>query len=441
MYEEELKRVEMQLQGMVKSGFFVQKDIYLFGASVNTRQIVQILRQNDLEPVHILDNDKMRQNSFCSRIQVISPKSVNHISDDRNVFIIFSAYWREMILELKNGGVKDQNIVLLFQKRGSLIDHIKEAVRGKKIYDSLLRQYGNLPVFLCPYTGTGDIYLIGTFWSQYLETNGIQDYIFLVISEACKKAAMLFGIKNIVVLQQKSDCPCLISYYMLCPDRVRIKVLNDSWPQIHTNCIEWFRGYKGLGFTELFRRFVFSLPDTVKPKHPLLENVDGEIRKLFRKYKLKMGNTVVLSPYANTLADLPDSFWKKLAVRLKKAGYVVCTNSSGSKEPAVKGTVSVFYPLNIAPQFVEKAGYFIGVRNGFCDIISGTKAKKIILYDSQDHFYNESSFGYFGLAAMGLCDNASEIVFSNEKVDQYINKIIQEIQEETKSGKEKYTSD
>lgn len=87
----------------------------------------------------------------------------------------------------------------------------------------------------------------------------------------------------------------------------------------------------------------------------------------------------MLSPYSNTLADLPNIFWDELARKLKQAGFAVCTNSDGKTEAAIEGTSSIFVPLTIAPQFIAYAGYFIGVRSGFCDVISGTDAKNNLI--------------------------------------------------------------
>ena len=211
---------------------------------------------------------------------------------------------------------------------------------------------------------------------------------------------------------------------MLCPDEICLKLLNDSWGQIRGNPLQWFRGYKGLYFMELFRTFVFNLPDDALPERPVLKDAGDELDHIFEKYRLTEGKTVLLSPYANTLADLPDDFWVLLAKSLMEMGYRVCTNSSGEMEPAVKGTVPVFFPLNIAPQFVERAGYFIGVRSGFCDVISAAEARKIILYDRENRFFNSSAYAYFSLNHMGLCHDAVEIEFENRTPYIYIEMIL-----------------
>ena len=88
----------------------------------------------------------------------------------------------------------------------------------------------------------------------------------------------------------------------------------------------------------------------------------------------------------------------------------------------------MFFSLDTAPQFVEKAGFFIGVRSGLCDIISNAKAGKVILYDAQNRFFNGSAFEYFSLEKMGLCKDLLEIQFSNYHVMDYIEEICNFIQ-------------
>lgn len=424
MYKSEYRRVEKRLQQMDRRQLFKEKKVYLFGVSDNTRQIIQMLRELDIEPAGILDNDPNKKNSHCARIMVYPVYDLIGIMDEGDLFLVYSFFQREMILQLKKLQVPEDHIFNLYQKKKSLAGQFKMAYCGRQIYHRLIKRYGDLPIFLCPYTGTGDIYLIGVFWRQYLASVGIEEYIFLVISGACKKVAGLFDIKNVELLRTQEESEYLIKYHMLCPDEIPLKLLNDSWGQIRCNPLQWFRGYKGLYFTELFRRYVFDLPDDALPEPPVLKDVRDELDRLFHKHRLIAGRTVVLSPYANTLADLPDDFWEALASTLKKKGYTVCTNSNGKKEPAVKGTVPVFFPLDIAPQFVSRAGYFIGVRSGLCDVISAAKAKKIILYDKENRFFNSSAYAYFSLEHMGLCDDAVEIEFESGRISDYIDQIL-----------------
>ncbi len=426
MYDQELKLVKRLIKKRHSFGELNGKEIYLFGVSDNTRQIIQILRDLGIEPKNVIDNDKAKQGSYCSRLKVIDPIMVDDPSAPDKLYILYSAYWREMIPQLTKSGIAKKNIWRLNAKPGTFYGLWRNALRGKKQYKKLIRKYGNVPVFLCPYTGTGDIYLIGTFWNEYIKRNNIDDYVFVVITGACKKVAQLFDIKNIELVKKKFYASWLIDYYMYDPENGKIKILNDCWPQVHTNQVEWFRGYKGLYFTELFRRFVFDLPEDSKPQHPVFKDASDKIKEIFDKYGLEEGKTVVLSPYSHTLSDLPVEFWERLAAGLKEKGYHVITNSSGKTEPAIAGTEGVFFPLNIAPQFVSAAGIFIGIRSGFCDVVSGAKAKKVILYDKGNRFYMGSAFEYFNLKDMELCDDALELEFAPQNYEEALKTILKE---------------
>lgn len=421
MYADELEKVTVKMNRMFAKKTLEGKKIYLFGVSDNTRQIIKILRENGYEPQNVVDNDVRKQGSYCAGLKVVSPDDVE--VDKKSVWLLYSFYWIEMKFYLLNKGYLKKQIIPLVQKDSPIFCYIHGAKKGKRFYECLKRDYGDVPIFLCPYTGTGDIYLIGTFWKEYIEKNKITDYVFIVISNACKKTAMLFDIKNIVLLKDQKMSGHLIAYYNLCPNKDKIKILNDAWAQVNDNLSEWFRGYKGLYFTELFRKWVFDLSEKSVPVHPVFKDASEEVDRIFKENDLVAGKTVVLSPYSNTLSDLPMSFWKGICSKLKEKGYVVCTNSSGPSEPAVDGSKAVFFPLNIAPQFVSCAGGFIGVRSGFCDIISGADAKKVILYDSGNRFYNCSAFEYFSLKLMGLSNDSMEIEYHNDSIDDVTEKI------------------
>lgn len=423
MYDTELRRVNRIIKTRSSMGLLKNRDIYLFGVSDNTRQIIHVLRELGYEPSGVIDNDKTKQGSYCSRLKVISIQDVSDVSAGDKLYIIYSAYWREMVPQLKEQGIKRGQIWSLSRKPGLLLLLLR-AYRGKLYRESLIKKYGDIPIFLCPYTGTGDVYLIGTFWNEYIKRNGIEDYVFVVISGACKKVASLFDIKNVELVKKKEDASYLINYYLYDPDKGKINILNDCWAQVHTNQVEWFRGYKGLYFTQLFRKFVFNLPDDVKPRHPVLKDESQRLDRIFDEYDLNVGKTIVLSPYSNTLSDLPDEFWENLAENLSLKGYCVVTNCGGKSEPAVRGTKGVFFPLDIAPQFIERAGYFIGVRSGFCDVISGTYAKKVILYDAGNRFYMGSAYEYFNLKDMDLCYDALELEYSNKEFNSVTTKIL-----------------
>ena len=56
-------------------------------------------------------------------------------------------------------------------------------------------------------------------------------------------------------------------------------------------------------------------------------------------------------------------------------------------------------------------------------MISGADAKKIILYHARERFFNGSTYEYFNLKDMGLCDDAIEIQFDKSD-EELFEKVI-----------------
>ena len=179
MYDIDLKRVEKKLSCLIRKGFFNGNDVYLFGVSDSTRQIIQVLRRYSIEPKYILDNDKNKQGSYFSLVKTIPVEDAIKKADNNSVYLIYSHFWREMIVQLKNEGINRKRICQLYKKESAL-KYPYMIYRAQTLYHKFIKEYGKLPIFICPYTGTGDIYLIGTFWKQYLEGKGITNYIFIV---------------------------------------------------------------------------------------------------------------------------------------------------------------------------------------------------------------------------------------------------------------------
>ena len=144
---------------------------------------------------------------------------------------------------------------------------------------------------------------------------------------------------------------------------------------------------------------------------PVFDNDSAKVQALLKQIGGKPNKTVLIAPYATTsvLIPPPDDFWTTIVSTLQERGYTVVTNCS-EKEVPLKGTSSILIPYAHIVPFLDTAGYFIGVRSGLCDIISTTKAKKIILhpYEAQN-WPDGASLAFTGLNNMGLCDNAIEL--------------------------------
>lgn len=292
---------------------------------------------------------------------------------------------------------------------------------GMRVYMKIINKYGSdTTIFIGQHPGTGDVYLQSMMLSSYCESKEIYKYVLTVIGVPARKVTELFHVENVEQLTLK-ESNALIRLYKILHDKVnlRINVLHYHPMELYYDeYIGYLRNYRGLNFFDMMSLFVFegaaqkALPD----KNSYSEE---RIEQLFRKYRLKKDSTVLLAPYANSLNGFSIDFWEKLASSLNKRGYRVCTNSFGLNEPPIKETCGVSIQYKDLIEFVERAGAIISLRSGLCDIISSAKCKKIILYPEQDLYSIMGGLGtsyeYFSLNRMGLCDDAVEYRVSLKK--------------------------
>ena len=121
MFDIELRRVQRIIHRRYKRGLLTGKEVYIFGVSDSSRQIIQILRELEIEPCHVIDNDRNKQGGYCSRLKVISPEEISNPAADNKLFIMYTATsWREMVSQLKAYGVSDACIWRLNKSRNNI---------------------------------------------------------------------------------------------------------------------------------------------------------------------------------------------------------------------------------------------------------------------------------------------------------------------------------
>jgi len=421
------KALKNKIKRLVFMRKLKEKRIVLFGASVFSKEVNKILTELDFSISAVIDNDVRKIGKECMGKLIQKPEEVLSPFDRNNAILILSGgFYREMAYQLSRMGYKKgkQFHVLNYKINESLpvvLNMLIHTITGAVIYWWLTKKYPRKPaVFIAPYTGTGDIYLIGLFFEEFLRRNNIGDYVFVVVSGACKKVAESSGIKNVIAVKPHLSDSIIGWWHFLRSDQP-LFVLNDGWMG---NPLQWIRGYRGLDFEKMFRYFVFGFGNEVPHERPRYKDYSKEIDSIFMRHGLKKGRTVVLSPHSNTLFDLPEDVWKAIVDYCRQHGYTVCTNCAGKSEKPIKGTEAVFFPLTQAIGFMNFAGYFIGVRSGLCDIISSSSCKKIVLYERDGFFYKCSPFDYFSLRKMGLCDDILELEYHSDLKKEILERIL-----------------
>jgi hypothetical protein len=281
---------------------------------------------------------------------------------------------------------------------------------------------GKRTVFLTPVPPAGDVYVECLFIREYVRKNNVQRFVIAVPNGACLRMVELFGFDDVVVLDE--DVLWHIVDYARFARRGPEDVVVMHYPSLNGSVAQ-MQGYKGLDFEKMFRYASFDLDDDVPHDVPSSRPDPEVVRAALVEHGLRPGRTVILAPYARSLVHGHDEhFWNALAAGLTARGYDVCTSGFGPEEPAVSGTPLLQFPFSEAVQFVESAGFFVGLRSGLCDVISPARAVKVVLHE-RGPWFKTSLFEMFSLNAMGLCDDAVELEFSSSEMDSVFDDVVE----------------
>ncbi len=397
----------------------LNRKVLIFGCTLYGRDIRDGLIGCGIELCGFIDNNKSKTGKNCLGVPVESPEKMLVPYIKELCVIICSKYQQEMIRQVLKYGYDEGNLLIIdVAEAGNHVSDGLDSVRnayedvkkGYALYLNIIKKYKTKDkLFVCPYPGTGDIYMACIYLPEYLKEHLIEEYTLVVGSESCRKVCDIFCIENICVLK-KSDIDYLLkAWEFLGTDKMNVKpLLHWGW-----RCKKFLfsNNHPQITFAEMFLYDIYEFQR--KPEMRLPDRCKDlqEIHSFFDSKGLCKGHTVILAPYAGSfVSEIPIGFWEKLALRLREQGYSVCTNCAADKEVPVRGTIPVTFPYSWAVDFVDFAGVFVALRSGLCDIVSSSNAKMVILYEDG---FNASSLEYFGLVNMGIgeSNHISEIIY------------------------------
>jgi len=409
---------------LLKNSQLTDRRIILFGCTMWTKTLVEYLDIHNLPVEAIVDNNQEKTGGKCLGIDIYSPEYLS-VQSEKICVLICSSYWLEMSKQLNEMGyVSNKNYFILPYKdnEAGLSGTCCKVLRGYYIYKRLIKRLrGRNPcIFICPYGGSGDIYMAGLFFLKYLEKNDVDEYCFVVEGNLARKVAGLFKISNIKVINENEKKALLSAYQFFGKDVVRIKpLLYWGW---HAKSYPNPDAKMDVTFLEVMKYDVYRHEADVIPAPPVFNDDRDYVEQLLNKNKLSPGRTVILAPYAGSFkSDISPDIWERIAEGLSTGGYSVCTNSAGGHEPAIKGTIPIYFPLEHAVPVLDYAGGFIGIRSGFCDLTSSCSCKYVVLYERA---LNAVKYNYFSFTKMGLNNNAREFVYASENDNAFIEQVL-----------------
>ena len=152
---------------------------------------------------------------------------------------------------------------------------------------------------------------------------------------------------------------------------------------------------KKLPFINRYKENVFGLPLDTEFIPPLVDELqDYQKQRLHANYTLDKARTVILAPYANSLANLDGVFWNTLASELIGKGYVLYINVANSSEKVLPGTAPIVTTFPELLYIAEKVNCFIGLRSGIFDLLALTNAKLLYVINQIEHWHYDLNLNY-----------------------------------------------
>lgn len=300
-------------------------------------------------------------------------------------------------------------------------------LRGFGVYRRILRACppeAGWRVWFMDYDGSGDTYLT----CGYLQSKGLlgSHDAFAASGSLSLKIAELFPFGRYTSAAPKAALAVRMMERFYGQRLELLPLLYESDYLEYSGIFRKMAGYRELDFMSMLKIGLeancgvpYEEGPWVQPEFPYDPT---EVDEIFRTHGLIPGRTVLLAPYAgkHDMWDIPMTFYAELARMLQEKGFTVCTNSGDpQKEPPVPGTEPLLVPHRLMRAFCERAGGFVGLRSGLCDIVAAAKGcRKIVLFgDMPIPSIIASHREFFSIKNMGLCEDAIEleVVEKNQK--------------------------
>ena len=364
-----------------------ERKIFLFGHCSATLELVDHLEAKGLSVTGILDNSDVKQGLKYKGTTVISPKQILGIAGgnqiDDSVVLISSRFYSEMVQQLRELGyegpirkVIDYNTYSDYSLSEETMLRMKTRERqGEYLLQELSKKHADFFKVFCPFNALGDIYFMISFWDSFAKKRAITKAVFCVVSKNLADVIHMFGDYSVEIYDQKKlDSMIQAAIYM--QDKNTFIAHQDRPYVVNLSKALYI---KKIPLEQIYCCGVYGLPPDTKPSTPINNIQNNELLRSVPK-----GRTVIFSPYAKSVPAIDPEVWIDAVNYYKSYGYKCFTNVIGDEEP-IEGTIAISPSILEMRSVVEKAGTFIGIRSGLCDILRGTKARKIALYPDYNY--------------------------------------------------------
>jgi len=409
------------------NGIFANKTVCAMGSLNNVDRIETVLEIFGYSLDYGINNNLKLQGEQIineKKYIIISPCQLleKHGIDNVVILIFSDHYWCEMLEQLQALGYKHNRNIYVLEAIDSSKRQIDILMAGKSAIRKMKEKYPDKTHFLVMYGPMGDNFYFFSFYKQYLKKNQISSYV-IVGSRVTHKIAKLYKEERFYEVDI-GDIWAMEVFCRFCSkQQSNIKFLQIWDVRFHFNPCR-IRLSPEFSFLDSFRCYSYGLPEYCKPNFPPMSHYD-KAKEFFVKNNVRIGRTVILSPYAYSIsAHPPEFFWENLVKEIRRKEYDILLNvdKNNKSEKCLDDLPLLDAPLEYIRECVELGGVFIAMRSGLCDVVGSVNARKFILYPKWNGRINynlhrpDIEFG--SVVRMGICSDASEMEFESGNIDE-----------------------
>lgn len=391
---------------MIRNLEVVQKEIdlsskliFLFGHCNATLEVIDELEARSISVAAILDNSDAKQGLRYKSVKVIKPAKIleltENVSEVDSIVLITSRFYASMYQQLRELGYSgpirkliDYNTYAEYSLSDETIARMQLRVDyGISRTKELEENYPGYFKVFCPFNALGDIYFMISYFPAFARRRGINSkqtadgktifkVVFCVLSRALADVIHMFGDYYVEVYDQRT-LDAMIQAALFTQDESSY-IAHQDRPYIVT--LQNALYGKKIPLEIIYCCGVYGLPKDTKPDVPKIEC----LKKYNNLNDIPEGQAVIFSPYAKSVTALTPDIWKSAVEYYISHDYKCYTNVIGDEKP-LEGTVAISPTLLEMRFVVERAGTFIGIRSGLCDVLREAKAKKIALYPDYNY--------------------------------------------------------
>ena len=325
----------------------------------------------------------------------------------------------------------EKRIKQLIREKAPFAEALYKVWNGERILGQIRSAYGKDTHIFLMRGATGDTYLQLSLVHSYMEKRHISSYKIVADSANCEELAGLFREENLIKMNGYKVESIEKTYMLLGNKELNLTILFPWTYTLYFNRCR-IRMTERFHFMDTYQYYVLNLRDGIQMKRP---HFSLRPRTDMGQKGIAEGKTVIISPEANSVTQLGTGLWNQIIEGMTKKGYTVLVNTK-EKEGYCAPNYFCIYEESVP--LLEYAGHFIGLRSGFCDIISSAKCQKVVVYPAKtakaDYNEHRTEIEFCGLKRMRLIEEEDDTL---TEIDTPLVRNITDVKERISDGCER----